>query len=271
MIPGCNRDMKPFLRLIVLSLGLGLFIISCSKTYTKEEIDKLFEPITSRYGIKIVYEIGQDFGPILIGGHHTHFNIAKPIDPPVLARYPHLLKKAFEKYPVSVIKEYLNAIYFAKELECNGTRYGGTYDPFRRIIYLVNNGKKTDDLSIGTFHHEFSSILLKRHTVLLNPWLEQNPKGFKYSKETISNNKDIYGVSIDGTAADYDLGFLDAYSRKSFEDDFNEYSRIIFTQPRKFKRIMNQYHRVRAKFEIWQDFYHKIDPIFTEEYLLGKS
>jgi hypothetical protein len=263
--------MKSFLRQIILSICLGLLIASCSKTYTKEEIDKLFEPITSKYGIKIVYEIGEDFGPILIGGHQTHFNMAKPIAPPVLARYPHLLTKAFEKYPVSVIKKYLNAVYFAKELEYNGTRYGGTYDPFRRIVYLVNNGKKSDDFAIGTFHHEFSSILLKRHGFFLNPWLEQNPKNFKYSNETKSDVKDIYDASFDGTDADYNLGFLDAYSRKSFEDDFNEYSRIIFTRPRRFKIIMNQYHRVRGKFKIWQDFYHKIDPIFTEEYLLGRN
>jgi hypothetical protein len=271
MIPGCNRDMKPFLRQILLSICLGLLIVSCSKTYTKKEIDKLFEPITSKYGIKIVYEIGEDFGPILIGGHQTHFNVAKPIAHPVLARYPHLLKKAFEKYPVSVIKEYLNAVYFAKELEYNGTRYGGTYDPFRRIVYLVNNGKKSDELAIGIFHHEFSSILLKRHGFYLNPWLEQNLKNFKYSNETKSVVKDIYSVSFYGTDTDYNHGFLDAYSRKSFEDDFNEYARMIFTKPQKLKKIMNQYPRVRGKFLLWLDFYHKIDPIFTEEYLLGEN
>lgn len=54
-----------------------------------------------------------------------------------------------------------------------------------------------------------------------------------------------------------------------FENDFNEYSAMIFTYPEKFKKIMNQYPRVRAKFEIWLDFYQKINPIFTEAYLLG--
>jgi len=251
-------------------LGLAFIVFACTRSYTKEEIDKLFEPITSKYGIKIVYTIDDDFGPILLGGEQTHFNVAEPIDTRVLARYPALLEKAFAKYPVSVIKEYLSAIYFAKALEYDGLRYGGTYDPFRKIVYLVNNGKKSDELSIGTFHHEFSSILLKRNGFYLNPWLEQNPEGFKYSMEKTCNIKEIYGVSQEGKASDYNLGFVDAYCRISFENDFNEYSRMIFMQPQKFKRIIAQYPHVRRKFEIWLDFYHMIDPIFTEEYLLGK-
>jgi hypothetical protein len=35
--------------------------------------------------------------------------------------------------------------------------------------------------------------------------------------------------------------------------------------------IMEQYPRVRGKFLVWLEFYQKIDPVFTEEYLLGKN
>jgi hypothetical protein len=31
------------------------------------------------------------------------------------------------------------------------------------------------------------------------------------------------------------------------------------------------YPRVRGKFKVWLEFYQKIDPIFTEEYLLGEG
>ena len=70
---------------------------------------------------------------------------------------------------------------------------------------------------------------------------------------------------------DYFDGFLNVYSHTSFENDFNEYSAMIFTYPEKFKKIMNKYPRVRGKFLIWMDFYNKINPVFTEEYLLGKN
>jgi hypothetical protein len=46
---------------------------------------------------------------------------------------------------------------------------------------------------------------------------------------------------------------------------------MIFTYPEKFKKIINEYPRVRGKFKVWLDFYQKIDPIFTEAYLLGKN
>ena len=265
------HKMKPIVQQAVLLFGVALFTVACTKSYTKEEIDKLFEPITSKYGIKIVYEIDEDFGPILTGGGRAHFNKAKPIDNWVLVRYPKLLKKAFEKYSVSVIKEYLSAIYFAKELDLNGLKYGGTYDPFQRVVYLVNNGEKPDDLSIATFHHEFSSILLKRNGFFLNPWLKQNPLNFKYLQEIKGNSKEIYMGKFEGTSVDYKKGFLNAYSQASFEEDFNEYATMILTYPLKFQKIMDQYPKVRGKFKIWLEFYHKVDPIFTEEYLLGKN
>lgn len=263
--------MKSLMPQKLLLFGVALFIVACTKSYSKEEIDKMFEPISSRYGVKIVYEIVEDFGPTLLGGGRAHFTKAEPINHQVLVRYPFLLRKAFQKYPVSVIKEYLNAIYFAKKLEFDGLQYGGTYDPFRRIVYLVNNGKKPDDISVATFHHEFSSILLKCNGFFLNPWLELNPKDFRYLQETKSKKKEIYSGEFEGTIADYKKGFLNTYSQSSFENDFNEYSAMIFTNPQKFKKIMNQYPRVRGKFLIWIEFYHKIDPIFTEEYLLGRN
>jgi hypothetical protein len=61
-----------------------------------------------------------------------------------------------------------------------------------------------------------------------------------------------------------------AYGQTDFENDFNEYSGMIFTYPQKFKKIMKQYPRVRGKLKVWLELYQKIDPIFTEKYLLGK-
>ncbi|MGD9367812.1 MAG: hypothetical protein PVH87_19080 [Desulfobacteraceae bacterium] len=43
-------------------------------------------------------------------------------------------------------------------------------------------------------------------------------------------------------------GFMNIYGQTDFENDFNEYSAVIFTYPQMFKKIMNQYPRVRGKF-----------------------
>jgi hypothetical protein len=261
---------------IMFLFGVAAFLCACTETYTKEEIDTLFEPITSKYGIKIVYEIGKDFlsqvetiGPP--PGPAKHSKVQR-IDDRVLVRYPSLLQQAMARYPVQVIKSRLKAIHFAKEIDQDGHRFGGSYDPYRRVLYLVNDGRQDDDYSISTFHHEFSSLLLKSQVFLLNPWLAQNPKDFVYLSE-LYDYEDWKKVELqlEGTKADYEKGFVTDYGRSSFENDFNEYAAMIFTHPQKFKKIMNQYPRVRGKFQVWLAFYHEIDPIFTEVYFLGKS
>jgi hypothetical protein len=78
-----------------------LVLLSCSKNYTDEDIDNLFGPISSKYEIKMVYKVDDDFlSPIetmVPFAGPAKGTIIKPIDLRVLVRYPHLLKIAFEK------------------------------------------------------------------------------------------------------------------------------------------------------------------------------
>jgi hypothetical protein len=81
-----------------------------------------------------------------------------------------------------------------------------------------------------------------------------------------------YGIKIVYEIGDvfFQKGFVSKYGVTNFNNDFSEYSAMIFTHPQKFKEIMNQYPRVRGKFEVWLEFYQKIDPIFTQAYFLGE-
>ena len=103
--------MKRFL-FIALSISMSLWAISelyllySNKIYTKDQIGKMFEPITSKYGIKIVYEVGPDFfsnlvNPIIPAGPDRHSRVT-PIQHRLLARYPHILQKAFENLILSL-------------------------------------------------------------------------------------------------------------------------------------------------------------------------
>jgi hypothetical protein len=113
---------------------------------------------------------------------------------------------------------------------------------------------------------------LRSHSFYLNPWEDLNPKNFKYAYDTTEDKLKTYNsASSIGTESDFEKAFMDSYGQTEFENDFNEYFAMIFTYPEKFKKIMDQYPRVRGKFLIWLDFYHKIDPIFTEDYLLGTN
>ncbi len=101
---------------------------------------------------------------------------------------------------------------------------------------------------------------------MLNPWLDQNPPGFEYS-HSVEVNKNNFIEKDDY----YKEGFLNLYSLTWFENDFNEFSRMIFTYPEKFKSIMDQYPRIRGKFLVWLKFYQEVDPCFTEDYLFGST
>jgi hypothetical protein len=266
--------------LVVISIILGIMLAFNSwhykKNFSDEHITEMFEPITSRYGLKIVYKIGEDFfspleNPPIPAGPPKYSKV-RPIRHRVLLRYPILLHKAFDKYPVEVIKKYLNTIYFVREIDADGLKAGGTYDPFRRIIYIADNGAQNDKQAMSTFHHEFSSLLLTSHSFWVDPWTNHHPKDFKYLDDIYDDWKTMKKVRK--TITDhkcYEKGVVSNYGLTNFENDFNEYSEMIFTYPEKFKKIMNKYPRIRGKFKVWLEFYQKIDPIFTEEYLLEEE
>jgi hypothetical protein len=166
------------------------------RIFSKEDIEEKFEPLTKRYGIRIVYQVNGDFlsnitYSLLPAGPSRHSKVT-PIRHRVLLRYPQLLSIAFARYPEHVIKSYLNAIHFAGDINEGGFRYGGSFDPFKRVVYLIDDGRLTDDHAIYAFHHEFSSLLLGRHSLFLNPWFDQNPKGFVYAYDTEKDHLQIY-------------------------------------------------------------------------------
>jgi hypothetical protein len=254
---------------VVLWACNGLYLIYLHKTYTKEEIDAFFEPITSKYGIKIAYEVDDDF---LTPWEESP--IIEPIRHRVLVRNVDVLQTALERYPVQVIKNHLSAINFAGRITLkDGFNYGGLYNALRKSIYVIDNGSQTHDGGIYAFHHEFSSLLLQRNSFDVNLWNVNNPKEFEYLYETTKDLLKTYNsVShLGGTEVEYEKGFMDTYAQTSVENDFNEYAAMIFTYPQKFKEIMDQHPRVRGKFLVFLEFYQNIDPIFTEEYLLGNK
>jgi hypothetical protein len=259
---------------LILLAAIESFLFYHNKSYSKDEITRMFEPITSTYGIDIVYEIDETFLSSLVNpglpAGPSRDSIVQPIRHRVLASYPRLLLDALKKYPVDVIKQHLNAIHFAKDINQHGLRYSGSVDPYRRIIYLVDDGWKDDRQAMKTFHHEFSSLLLYQNSLLLNPWLKQNPQNFEYLVKKVKSWDEI-NITGKGAQIVYEKGFVSDYGQVSFENDFNEYSAMIFTYPKKFKQIMEQYPRIRGKFLVWLEFYKSIDPIFTEEYLFSKS
>ncbi len=182
-----------------------------------------------------------------------------------------ILNTSLGKYPEVVLKKNLKRIYVLKKLYFFGLEYGGTY--YRREIFLTNNGIKngyTDQYIEGTFHHEFSSVLIKRYGRFLDTegWLKANPDDFSYGKggvEALRNN--TTGLKLD--TALFNKGFLNEYSLSSFEEDLNCYAEYLFRNNPGFWQAWEVSEAIRRKTAILISFYHRIDPVFTEEYFKG--
>jgi hypothetical protein len=114
---------------------------------------------------------------------------------------------------------------------------------------------------------------MKNNSFCIKCWTDHNPKGFRYLREIYddwSSLRKNIDILKEGGKDEFEKGIVSVYGQTNYENDFNEYSEMIFTRPQKFRKIMQQYPRVREKFLVWLDFYKSIDPIFTEEYLFGK-
>jgi len=180
-----------------------------------------------------------------------------------------LLRKALAKYPDHVLQENLKRIYAINSLNFYGVPFGGTYSISRKTVYITDDSVlRENDLFIESFfHHEFSSILLRKHPCYLKKkaWKFSNQHDFHYGKggvEAIRNGN----ASMVFDSVLNQKGFLNKYSQSSLEEDMNVFSQNLFSGGEAFWTIVDRYNKIKAKTMLIIGFYHKIDPVFTEEY-----
>ena len=173
------------------------------------------------------------------------------------------------KYPAHVLKENLHTIYAFNSLNFYGLPYGGTFSVSKKTVYI------TDDTSLNVkdqciesfFHHEFSSILLRKHPCFISKrtWKSNNQLDFHYGKGGLE------AIREGNSSMEYDSilnekGFLNKYSQSSLEEDMNVFAQNIFAGGPGFWKIVDHYDKIKAKALLIISFYHKIDPVFTEKY-----
>jgi len=179
-----------------------------------------------------------------------------------------ILNKAIAKYPEDVLFVYLRKVYVLKSLGFYGVPYGGTNT--KDVIYLTyddTNLERTAEYVEGVFHHEFSSVLLRRFSKYIDKkaWESINPVTFSYGKGGVE------AIKRGEASMDYDYtlvedGFVNKYSQSAFEEDINVFSQNLFSGGEQFWFIVDTFYKIRDKARLTIDFYHQIDPQFTEEY-----
>jgi len=213
------------------------------------------------YGIEIVFaEDGME--------HVVLQNLRyRPVDPTTHFFHLTALMQTLAFYPVPVIQQDLRSVWIVRQLAIpDGLGIGGTYDDARGAVVLAVPDTSVNTMAAG-FHHEFSSILMRKHAFPHAAWRACNAPGFHHGRGGIVAIRK--GQVAGGSPALYAQGFFEEYGRADLENDFNTFSEMMFTCPIKAMKLIKQYPRLRAKWKVWMDFYHRIHPAFNTRTLLG--
>ena len=188
---------------------------------------------------------------------------ATAADPALFTSDSSLLADEMGKYPRSVLKENISHVYIVEKLTFNRQRFTGTNST--DDIYIA----QLDNPELGkTFHHEFSSILLRKYgsDELERKWRALSP-GIRGGNSASAVKAGLYSTGYD--SALLVKGYLSPYSLSNWENDFNMYAENLFGGGPEFWRIVDRYPRVRSKLDLMLDFYIRIWGGYSEKFFRG--
>lgn len=230
--------------------SVGLDDVSCASTR------KLLEHV---YGIKIVF-VEDDLEHDLLQGLRY-----RPVDPATRLFHLVALLQVLACYPIEVVRQDLDGVWIVRELAyADGLRIGGTYH--NGHVILVVKATSVDGMAVS-LHHEFSSVLMRKHSFPRAAWRAANPPGFQYGRGGMVAIR--RGCKTGGSPSLYDQGFFEEYGQADLENDFNTFSETVLAFPEKALRLIRQHPRLREKWKIWIDFYSRIHPDFGAWTVLG--
>jgi len=170
------------------------------------------------------------------------------------------IKFAVSKYPENLIQKEIHHIYLVGNLRFSGVYFTGTISG--NVLYIAS--KANQDIQ-KTFHHEFSSILLRNHAPFSfeTEWKLLSPDLLNCSSTAAI--KDGY-FCLDQNLYLLNKGYLSAYSLSNWENDFNMYAENIFSGDPRFWILVDNYPVIKEKAKLVIDFYQQVHPVFTENY-----
>lgn len=210
----------------------------------------------------------------------------EPLDETLMVDAKKIIEKGIAKYPVDLIEEFLDGVYIVGSLRFYDVGYGGTYMANAERVVLVYRDSFDPTGFEQRFHHEFSSILLKKNEKELDEerWRAGNEPGFVYrapgvieeqtgdrseaTKVLEAEQKRTGGSGSSLLALNYDLmkeGFLTQYNRVSIEQDLNELAAHLFTNP-KLWEFCRDHPRIDHKIDVLIDFYRELHVDFDRLY-----
>ncbi|MBA4293391.1 hypothetical protein C0431_10530 [bacterium] len=193
---------------------------------------------------------------------------AESIDPEEQPTALKTVQSALTKYPQAVIESNLKTVHVTRSLSFYGLNYGGTNSSDAVYLTLMPGRRLTTFSHLfleRTFHHEFSSILLRNYWNQFpeKDWNQALPAEFKYRGNGTQSVRE--GTASTRYSDQYNsLGFLAEYSTSSLEEDFNMLAEGLFSGDPRFWKIYDNYPLIAKKADLIITFYNRIDPTFTK-------
>ncbi|MGV3631666.1 MAG: hypothetical protein ACO1O6_10675 [Bacteroidota bacterium] len=190
------------------------------------------------------------------------------LDSTEIERSGEIIQKALAKYPDEVLAANLREVYVLHSIKFYDVEYGGTNST--DVVYLSNKGEENGYDAVfleKTFHHEFSSVLLRNYPELIDQAAWEELNDFDYFDESggvnsIKNETD--GLNYD--PAYLEAGFLYQYAASCFENDLNSIAENIFCPTKEYLGFLKKYPKIRKKHDLFVAFYGKIDESFDAAY-----
>ena len=159
-----------------------------------------------------------------------------------------------KKYPKRLIRKTLKNIYFCRGLSFYGIkRFAGAYYG-NKIWGEQRKRGSSREFYEKMLHHEYSSVLLKKHKYKFpkKRWLRISGSGYYGGDFTCP-----LGGAWHHTRAMRQDGFLYCYSKTNFENDFNVLAESYLHTggERMMQGATRNYPNLRAKLEIIKDYY----------------
>jgi hypothetical protein len=262
---------KHFLLLNILSLLL--FLPACSSDI-KPNIDELESEIASK-GVAAHRLISMAEVPIdsYIDGVTTRVGtdettgILKVLPDDEYRAALSIVAEEMNYYPKDILLSDLDNVYFGGRIQTERSQFtAGFFIPSKKDIYLFSmlsdySANETLLILAETFHHEFSSILMRNYRFDMIGFMAYNGTDFEYwhDEERILTSTHT-GNYTSGPL--WDEGLLRYYSQTSPENDYNIYVEMMFSNPERMSDYCSTNERIKNKYEHVKAFYLKISPDF---------
>jgi len=169
------------------------------------------------------------------------------------------LKKAIGEYPEALIKEESPNIILTGRLTLLNVEIGGSLQSNNWVLLATNylytwsDGKNLENI----FHHEFSSLLIKKYDFPEKNWLSTLPKNFSYPNDELAE-LEAAKKFITNQKFFHDRGFVSDYGASSLENDVNTYAELLIGNPEKLSFLEEKFPIIKRKANILRAFYQKV-------------